>query len=47
MRQYENPTATSENRCAPRSCYIPGGRSEYHLLNEKEIRFDFSIRPKF
>lgn len=33
MRQYENPTATSENRCAPRSCYIPGGRSEYHLLN--------------
>ena len=33
MRQYENPTATSENRCAPRSYYIPGGKSEYHLLN--------------
>jgi len=33
MRKYENPRLTSENRCAPRSCYIPGGRSEYHLLN--------------
>ena len=33
MRQYENPTATSENRCASRSYYIPGGKSEYHLLN--------------
>lgn len=33
MRQYENPGATSENRCAPRSYYIPAGRSEYHLLN--------------
>ena len=33
MRQYESPTATSENRCAPRSYYIPGGKSEYHLLN--------------
>ena len=33
MRKYENPRSTSENRCAPRSYYIPGGRSEYHLLN--------------
>lgn len=33
MRQYENPTATSENRCASRSYYIPGGKSEYYLLN--------------
>ncbi len=33
MRKYENPRATSENRCAPRSYYIPGGKSEYHLLN--------------
>lgn len=33
MRNYENPRVTSENRCAPRSYYIPGGKSEYHLLN--------------
>ena len=33
MRKYENPRATSENRCAPRSYYIPGGKSEYTLLN--------------
>ena len=33
MRQYENPQRTSENRCAPRSYYIPGGMSEYQLLN--------------
>ena len=33
MRHYENPRATSENRCAPRSYYIPGGKSEYRLLN--------------
>ena len=33
MRKYENPRATSENRCAPRSYYIPGGKSEYSLLN--------------
>ncbi len=33
MRHYENPQATSENRCAPRSYYIPQGVSEYHLLN--------------
>ena len=33
MRKYENPQATSENRCAPRSYYIPGGKSEYKLLN--------------
>ncbi len=33
MRHYEDPQHTSENRCAPRSYYIPGGRSEYRLLN--------------
>lgn len=33
MRKYENPRITSENRCPPRSYYIPGGKSEYHLLN--------------
>ena len=33
MRKYENPRLTSENRCTPRSCYIPGGKSEYTLLN--------------
>ena len=33
MRPYENPEITSENRCAPRSYYIPGGISQYALLN--------------
>ena len=33
IRMYENPQITSENRRPPRSCYIPGGISEYHLLN--------------
>ena len=33
MRIYENPQKTSENRKASRSCYIPGGVSEYKLLN--------------
>ena len=33
MRIYENPLKTSENRLAPRSYYIPGGISEYQLLN--------------
>ena len=33
MRIYENPEKTSENRLAPRSYYIPGGISEYTLLN--------------
>jgi len=33
MRIYENPERTSENRCAPRSCYIPGGVSERLMLN--------------
>lgn len=33
MRHYENPEHTSENRCLPRSSYIPGGVSEYTLLN--------------
>ena len=46
MRQYEKPKVTSENRCPPRSFCIPGGRSEYRLLDGKEIQFDFSICPK-
>ncbi len=33
IRPYENPQKTSENRMSPRSFYIPGGISEYHLLN--------------
>ena len=33
MRIYENPEKTSENRLAPISYYIPGGISEYTLLN--------------
>ena len=33
MRLYENPNMTSENRQKSRSYYIPGGVSEYHLLN--------------
>ena len=33
MRIYEDPKKTSENRISPRSCYIPGGISEYQLLN--------------
>lgn len=33
MRIYENPQKTSENRKPPRSYYIPGGISEYRLLN--------------
>ena len=33
MRPYENPLKTSENRMKPRSYYIPGGISEYRLLN--------------
>ena len=33
MRIYENPERTSENRLPPRSYYIPGGVSEYTLLN--------------
>ena len=43
MRQYENPRKTSENRCPPRSYYIPGGRSEYTLLNG-DWRFAFYSR---
>ena len=35
MRIYENPQKTSENRKPSRSCYIPGGISEYKLLNGK------------
>ena len=33
MRHYENPRATSENRCAPRSYYIPSNPGAYTLLN--------------
>ena len=33
MRIYENPEKTSKNRLAPRSYYIPGGRSEHLDLN--------------
>ena len=33
MRIYEIPEKTSENRLPPRSYYIPGGCSEYMLLN--------------
>ncbi len=33
MRFYENILKTSENREAPRSYYIPKGKSEYTLLN--------------
>lgn len=33
MRFYENTQITSENRLAPRSYYIPEGKSEYLLLN--------------
>lgn len=33
MRIYENWQKTSENRLAPRSYYIPKGKSEYTLLN--------------
>ena len=32
-RIYENPQKTSLNRLAPRSYYIPSGKSEYMLLN--------------
>ena len=43
MRNYENPQVTSENRCPARSYYIPGGKSEYHLLNG-DWRFAFFSR---
>lgn len=43
MRHYENPRITSENRCAPRSYYIPAGKSEYHLLSG-DWRFAFYSR---
>jgi len=33
MRIYEDPQKTSENRLPARSYYIPGGKSEYTLLN--------------
>lgn len=40
MRIYEDPQKTSENRLPPRSYYIPGGKSEYTLLNG-EWRFAY------
>ncbi len=43
MRIYENPCVTNENRCAPRSYYIPSGKSEYHLMNG-QWRFAFYSR---
>lgn len=43
MRHYENPQVTSENRCPARSYYLPGGKSEYHLLNG-DWRFAFFNR---
>lgn len=43
MRIYENPQITSENRCPSRSFYIPGGVSEYQLLNG-EWKFAFFER---
>ncbi len=33
MRIYEDPGCTNQNRLPPRSYYIPGGVSEYRLLN--------------
>ena len=33
MRYYENPQKTSENRCKPRSYYIPSNPGAYTLLN--------------
>ena len=33
MRYYENPQKTSENRCRPRSYYIPSNAGAYTLLN--------------
>lgn len=43
MRYYENVLKTSENRLNPRSYYIPGGKSEYNLLNG-EWRFKYYNR---
>ncbi len=43
MRIYEDPMKTSENRETARSYYIPGGCSEYRLLNG-EWRFAYFDR---
>lgn len=40
MNFFEDITKTSENRLSPRSYYIPGGKSEYTLLNG-EWRFKY------
>ena len=43
MRVYENVLKTSENRLPQRAYYIPGGKSEYMLLNGK-WRFSYYSR---
>ena len=43
MRIYENVLKTSENRLPQRAYYIPGGKSEYTLLNG-EWRFNYYKR---
>ena len=43
VRLYENPLKTSENRLPQRPYYIPGGKSEYRLLNG-QWRFAFFSR---
>ena len=50
LRVYEDPQKTSENRLSPRSYYIPGGKSEYMLLNgERRFAYfekDWEVREK-
>lgn len=42
-RIYENPEKTSRNRLPPRAYYIPGGKSEYTLLNGQ---WQFAFFPR-
>ncbi len=44
MRIYENVLKTSENRLPQRAYYIPGGKSEYMLLNGDDWRFAYFTR---
>lgn len=44
MRIYENVLKTSENRLPQRAYYIPGGKSEYMLLNGNDWRFAYFTR---
>ena len=44
MRKYENVLITSENRLPQRAYYIPGGKSEYMLLNGDDWRFAYFSR---